>query len=102
MVWALSITTTVSYGVLLYAVAVLLTPMREDLHVSLGALSGAISLAIAVAGILAPFVGSWLDQHGARGLMTVGSLVAGVSVVAWSQARNLPELYLAFVGIGAA
>ena len=102
MVWALSVTTTVSYGVLLYAVSVLLTPMRRDLHASLGALSGAISLSIAVAGVLAPLVGAWLDRHGARALMTVGSVVAAASVVGWSQARNLPELYLAFVGIGLA
>ena len=102
MVWALSVTTTISYGVLLYAVSVLLTPMRQDLHASLGALSGAISVAIAVAGVLAPFVGAWLDRHGARALMTAGSIVAAVSVVGWSQARNLPELYLAFAGIGLA
>ncbi|HET6815627.1 MAG TPA: MFS transporter [Mycobacteriales bacterium] len=102
MVWALSITTTISYGVLLYAISVLLTPMRRDLHASLGALSGAISLSIAVAGILAPIVGAWLDRHGARALMSAGSVVAAVSVVGWSQARNLPELYLAFAGVGVA
>src|SRR4051812_9671828 len=102
MVWALSATTTISYGVLLYAVAVFLTPMRHDLHASLGALSGAISLAIAVAGVLAPVVGAWLDRYGARALMTAGSLVAAASVAGWSQARNLPELYLAFAGIGLA
>ena len=102
MVWALSGTTTVSYGVLLYAVAVILSPMRRDLHASLGAISGAISLSIAVAGALAPLVGAWLDRHGARALMTVGSLLAGASVAGWSQAHNLPELYAAFVGIGIA
>ena len=100
MVWALSVTTTISYGVLLYAVSVLLTPMRHDLHASLGELSGAISLAIAVAGILAPIVGAWLDRHGARSLMTLGSLVAAAAVAGWSQSRTLPELYLSFAGIG--
>ncbi|HET7531223.1 MAG TPA: MFS transporter [Mycobacteriales bacterium] len=102
MVWALSVTTTISYGVLLYAVSVLLTPMRRDLHASLGELSGAVSLAIAVAGVLAPVVGAWLDRHGARALMTVGSIVAAASVAGWSQARTLPELYLAFAGVGLA
>jgi MFS family permease len=102
MVWTLSVTTTISYGVLLYAVAVFLAPMRRDLHASLGELSGAISLAIAVAGVLAPVVGAWLDRHGARALMTAGSVVAGAAVAGWSQARTLPELYLAFAGIGVA
>ena len=102
IVWALAVTTTVNYGVLLYAFAVILTPMRHDLHASLGALSAAVSIAIAVSAVLAPLVGAWLDHHGARSLMAVGSLVAAASVVGWSQSRTLPELYLSFVGIGIA
>jgi MFS family permease len=102
MVYALSVTLTVNFGVLLYAFAVFLPSMRHDLHASYGALSAAISIAIAVSGVLAPVVGAWLDHHGARGLMTAGSVIAGVSVAGWSQARTLPELYLAFAGIGIA
>ena len=102
IVWALSVTTTISYGVLLYAFAVILPSMRHDLHASLGALSAAVSISIAVTGLLAPVVGAWLDHHGARSLMAFGSVVAGASVVGWSQSRNLPELYLSFIGIGLA
>ena len=102
IVWALSVTTTISYGVLLYAFAVILPSMRRDLHASLGALSAAVSISIAVTAVLAPFVGAWLDHHGARSLMAVGSLVAAASVVAWSKARTLPELYLAFIAVGLA
>src|SRR5947209_13704438 len=102
MVWALSVTCTISYGVLLYAFAVFLAPMRHDLHASVGAVSGAVSLSIAVAGVLAPFVGSWLDRHGARALMTAGSVVAAAAVFGWSQSRTLPELYASFVGVGIA
>jgi MFS family permease len=76
--------------------------MREDLHASPAALSGAVSLAIAFAGILAPVSGAWLDHHGARGLMTVGSIVAMASVAGWSQVQSLPQLYLVFAGIGIA
>lgn len=102
MVWSLGITETVSYGVLYYAVAVFLTPMRIELHTSLGALSGAVSLSLAMNGLAAPLVGRWLDRHGARTLMTVGSLLGALSVVGWSLSRNLVELYLSFVGIGLA
>jgi len=102
IVWALAITTTVNYGVLLYAFAVILPPMRHDLHASLGVLSAGVSIAIAVSGVAAPAVGAWLDHHGARGLMAFGSVLAAVSVVGWSQSRTLPELYVSFVGIGLA
>lgn len=102
MVWVLSVTCTISYGVLLYAVAVFLTPMRHALHASIGEISGAISLAVTVTGVLAPIVGAWLDRHGARALMTVGSIVGAASVAGWSQSCNLPELYASFFGIGLA
>lgn len=102
MVWMLGVTETISYGVLMYAVAVFLTPMRADLHASLGVLAGAVSLSLAVTGLAAPLVGKWLDLHGPRLLMTVGSLLGAISVVGWSFARSLTELYLAFFGIGLA
>ena len=102
MVWVLAGTTTVNFGVLLYAFSVILPAMRRDLHASLGELSGAVSLAIAVSGVLAPLAGAWLDRHGARALMTVGSIAAMVSVAGWSRADSLPALYLAFTGIGIA
>ncbi len=102
MVWALSVTETVSYAALFYCFAVMVVPMREDLGASTGQLSGALSLSIAVHGAAAIPVGRWLDRHGARWVMTGGSLLGAGSVVAWSQARDLPQLYLAFIGIGLA
>ena len=102
MVWALSVTETVSYGALFYCFAVMVVPMRSALDASTAQLSGALSLAIGVSGIASVPVGRALDRHGARWVMTGGSLLGAASVVAWSQARTVAELYLAFVGIGVA
>jgi MFS family permease len=102
MVWGLAVTETVSYGVLYYSFAVFLVPMREELGASSAALSGALTLALALTGLGAVVVGRWLDRFGARWLMTAGSLLGGASVVAWSQAQNLVQLYAAFAGIGLA
>jgi MFS family permease len=102
MVWTLAVTETVSYGVLYYAFAVFLVPMREELGATTAQLSGALTLALAVSGLGAVVVGRWLDRSGARWVMTAGSLLGGASVVAWSQARDVGQLYLAFTGIGLA
>ncbi|MGY1826938.1 MULTISPECIES: MFS transporter [unclassified Blastococcus] len=102
MVWALAVTETVSYGVLYYSFAVFLVPMREELDASTAQLSGALTLSLALSGLGAVVVGRWLDRWGARWVMTTGSLLGGASVLAWSQARDLPQLYLAFAGIGVA
>lgn len=102
MVWALAVTSTVSYGTLFYCFAVMVVPMRDELGASTGQISLALTVAIAVNGAAAVPVGRWLDRHGARWVMTGGSLLGAASLVAWSQARSLPQLYLAFVGIGIA
>jgi MFS family permease len=102
MVWALAVTETVSYGVLYYSFAVFLVPMREELGASTAQLSGALTLAMALTGLGAVVVGRWLDRWGARWVMTAGSLLGAASVVAWSQAQDLVQLYLAFVGVGLA
>jgi MFS family permease len=102
MVWALAVTETVAYGVLFYSFAVFLVPMQRDLGASTAQLSGALTVAMAVTGAAAVGVGRWLDRHGARWLMTAGSLLGAACVVGWSQVRTLPQLYLVFTGIGLA
>ena len=102
MVWALAVTETIAYAALFYCFAVMVVPMREELGASAGQLSGALSLAIAVNGASALLVGRLLDRHGARWVMSGGSVLGALSVVGWSQAQDLPQLYLAFVGIGLA
>jgi len=102
MVWALAVTETVSYGVLYYSFAVFLVPMRVELGASTAQLSGALTLALALTGVGGVMVGRWLDRFGARWVMTAGSLLGAASVVAWSQAQGLVQLYLAFTGIGLA
>lgn len=102
MVWALAATTTVSYGVLYYAFAVFLLPMQHDLQVSRTAVTGAFSLSMILTGLAAIPVGAWLDRHGARALMTTGSLLGAASVLAWSEIHGVAGLYAAFAGIGLA
>jgi MFS family permease len=102
MVRVLAVTEAISYGALFYCFAVMLAPMRDDLDTGTAQLSGALTLSLAVTGVAAVPAGRWLDRHGARALMTAGSLLAGVSVIAWSRAGNLPQLYLAFLGMGLA
>lgn len=100
IVGVLAVTETVSWGVLYYSFAVVQVPMRAELGMSPATVAGAWSLAVLVAGVAAVPVGRWLDRHGARGLMTTGSLLAVLMVVAWSRVQTVKGLYLVFAGIG--
>lgn len=99
---ALAVTETVSWGVVYYSFSVFLLPMETELDASRAQLSFAFSLALLVSGVAAIPVGRWIDRHGARGLMTAGSLLAAGLVWAWSRAASLPALYLIFAGLGLA
>jgi predicted MFS family arabinose efflux permease len=102
MIGALSITQTAGYGVLYYAFSVFIPPMSRDLHAGVAQLTGAITLAVLVSGVAAPLIGRWLDRHGGRGLMTLGSVLGGLAVLAWSQVRSVAQLYLVCGVLGVA
>ena len=98
----LALTVTFSWGTLFYHVAVLMKPMQAALGVSAQALAGAFSLCLAVSGIAAVFAGRWLDAHGGRGLMSGAALLAGIGMALLASAQSLPQIYLAYVCMGAA
>ncbi|MGI5283528.1 MFS transporter [Nonomuraea polychroma] len=102
MIGALAITQTAGYGVLYYAFAVFIPPMSRDLNAGVAQLTGAITLAVLVSGVVAPVIGRWLDRHGGRGLMTVGSALGAAAVLAWSQVNSVAQLYLVCAVLGVA
>src|SRR5439155_24859576 len=96
----LGVTETISWGVLYYAFTVYLAPMEAELGWSRGDMTGAFSLAVLLAGLAAVPAGRWLDRHGPRLLMTVGSVLGTLLVLGWSHVGNLPPLYVIWVAIG--
>ncbi len=102
MVAALGVTECVSYGVLSYAFAIFLHPMERDLGWSRAQLTGAFSVAWLVAGLAAVPLGRWIDRHGARLVMTAGSLLAALLLVAWSRVDRLASFYAIWLGLGLA
>ena len=97
---ALAITETVSYGAMIYAFSVFITPMEAEFGWTRTQITGAFSLSLLITGIGALPVGWWLDRHGARALMTVGSIGATGCVLLWSRVNSLPEFVLVMSAMG--
>jgi MFS family permease len=100
IVGALSITETVSWGILYYAFAVFLIPMQQELGFSTAELTGAYSMALLVSAVAGIAVGRYLDRHSPRGLMTAGSIAGTALVLAWSQVDGLAGFYVLWFAIG--
>ena len=96
----LAITETISWGIIYYAFTVFIAPMETDLGWSRSQLTGGFSLSLLIAGAMAFPVGTWIDRHGARWLMTVGSILASLLIVAWSQVTDVTMFYLIWAGLG--
>lgn len=102
MVATLGVTATASYGALSYAFAVFIMPMNAQLAWSKAQITAAFSVAQLVAGVTAVPLGRWVDRHGARGVMTAGSVLAAALLVAWSRLHSLAAFYGVWMLLGMA
>jgi MFS family permease len=100
VVGTLATTETISWGILYYAFSAFLVPMQRELGWSTAALTGAYSLALLVSGLAALPVGRWVDRHGPRLLMTVGSIAGACLLLAWSRVEHLLAFYLLWAAMG--
>jgi MFS family permease len=89
VVAGLSVTELVSWGVLIYAYPVLDIAMHRQLGWSYSQLNTAYATGIAVSGGVGVPVGWWLQRHGPRALMTLGSVLTVVALLGWSLVRSL-------------
>jgi MFS family permease len=91
--WMLAITQTIGYGVLTYVFGVFVKPMELELGWTRTQTSTAFSLTLLCAGLSAIPVGRFLDKQGARLIMSVGSSLGVLLVLAWSWVQSLSVFY---------
>ena len=104
LVYGLGIAQLVSWGTLIYSIAVLGAPMAVDLGVSETAVFGAFSLSLAVSGLAAPRLGRLIDRVGGRRVLALGSLFAAFTLAGVAIAPTFILFVLAwcFAGIARA
>ncbi len=92
----------VSWGSLYYSFPLLAEPMGRELGLSKPALYGAATFGILVSGFASFIIGAAIDRGHGRKVMTLGSVLGGVLLMAWSGIGSLWTFYLLFAGIGLA
>jgi MFS family permease len=101
MVWTLAVAQVISWGSLYYTFSLFVVPMQTSLGWSRPLLNGALSLGLLVTGAVAFPVGAWIDRHGGRSVMTLGSLLGGLLLCAWARVETPWAFYLIWALIGA-
>lgn len=70
----------VAFGVQLYSMSVLLTEEAAGGDFSISLLSASFGGSVVIAGLLAPRIGRWADDHSVRELMIAGSVLGAVAL----------------------
>ncbi len=89
-----------SWGTLFYSFPQMATAMNAELAWTKPAIYGALTIGLLCsAGVSIP-VGIAIDKGHGRLLMSLGSVLAGLLCIAWSQVYSILWFYIIFAGIG--
>ncbi|WSK22233.1 MFS transporter [Streptomyces sp. NBC_01298] len=97
---ALCATQITSWGIVYYAFPVLLPRLTADTGWSTNAATAAFSLALLVSALAGIPIGRILDRRGPRAVMTAGSVLGAIALLAIATAPNLAVFTLGWVLAG--
>jgi predicted MFS family arabinose efflux permease len=100
-VWVLGLTQIIAWGTIFYSPVLLVPPIAAEHGWSLAFSMGGFSLALLVAGLVAPFVGRSIDRYGGHVVMAVGALVGAAGLVGLAAAAGRASYLAAWVIVGA-
>ena len=98
-VLALGVTQIIGYGTLYYSFSILAPDMAAQFAWSKEWVFGALSAALLVGGLTAPWLGALFDRIGAGRVMTTGSFIAAVSLAACALAPNKAVFVAALIAV---
>jgi MFS family permease len=83
-----------------YAFSLFVKPLEADFGWSRGEIMVAFTIAYLVIGMASPVVGRMIDRYGAKGVISVGALIAGLGFVLLSLMNNLWFFYGCYIIVG--
>lgn len=92
----------ISWGTLYYSFPLIAERMGADLGLDKPAVYGAATVGLLIASLSAYPIGLAIDRGHGRAVMSLGSALSGVLLLAWSLVRDLWVLYPLLAGIGLA
>ncbi|GAB5428107.1 MAG: arsenite efflux MFS transporter ArsK [Devosia indica] len=98
-VWALGITQIVGYGSLYYSFSVLAPAIGDSFGLSAEWIFGALTVALLIGGLAAPWTGRMLDRIGAARAMSLGSILVTIFLLLMAIAPNGTVFALALGGM---
>lgn len=102
LVRLLAISQIISYGSLYYAFALLASAIQGEMGWRTEVVFGAFSWSLLVAGLAATPAGALVDRYGGRRVMSAGSVLAGLGMLALAVADSISGYFAAWTVVGVA
>jgi len=102
LIWGLSISNVLAIGCLFHSFTLFLLPMNEAFGWSATQMTGAFTLGLFTADLIAIPVGHWVDRRGGHLVMSFGATLAAVNLVWWSSVESIVGFYLMWLAMGVA
>ena len=99
-VLALGLTQITAWGTSYYCLGVLAGPISRDTGWSRGFVFAGFSVALLTMGVVSSAVGRAIDRHGARAVMTLGTVLVSVGLFALAHVRSEPSYLAVWVLLG--
>ncbi|MEM0950124.1 MAG: hypothetical protein AAGK37_22210 [Pseudomonadota bacterium] len=93
----LGVSQIIGYGSLMYAYAILLPVMAQDLGLTLAEVFGILSPGLFFGGLIAPLAGKLVDQFGGRPVMVFGAALGGLALIALGFVEGRTGLFAAIL-----
>lgn len=96
---ALGVTQVIGYGALYYAFTVLAPRMTESFGWAPEWTYGGFAVGLLAGGLVAPLTGRMIDNYGTRLVMSIGSALAGLALLALAEARGPISYFAAMIAL---
>ncbi|CAH1795232.1 unnamed protein product [Owenia fusiformis] len=100
IVLGLFIFNTFGLGALIRSVGIIVVEYVEEFGVGAATASWIASMIFCISAITAPFANSLARRFGARPVVMMGGLIAGLGIISTSQAQNIQHVIICYGGIG--
>lgn len=102
LIWGMSVSNVIAIGCLFHSFTLFLRPLHEAFGWSATQMTGAFTLGLFTADLIAIPVGQWVDRRGGHLVMAFGATLAAVLLALWSRIETLPQFYALWIAMGVA
>jgi MFS family permease len=99
VILALGLTQNIGYGTLYYSFSILAPSIAKDFSWSNEWIFGALSVALLIGGLTAPWTGRGIDRFGAGRMLTIGSILAALALTACAFSPGKTVFVVALIAV---